>query len=197
MRAIEVDQIEPGFLGTLGSVHEPAAQVADFFLGQCAGLDRIIGKGADGLGRHGQRHFLGVKVRAVHPGIGQLDARQRPVGFHLFRHLAQLRNVLVFPQAQLDERCDFRSVMHLALFGENHRPAALGLDPAHGCRRRGVTIPAAIAVRHLVEPVLCGMRANLDRLEQNIIPGIAHLDFSLCRLASDLWPHGGIIDLAA
>jgi len=73
---------------------------------------------------------------------------------HLLGHTRQARNILVLPEAELDEGRNLGGVVHLALFGEHHAPAAFGLDLAHlRCRRR-IAVAAAIAVRHLKKTVL-------------------------------------------
>src|SRR5262245_14245516 len=63
--------------------------------------------------------------------------------------------------------------MHLRLLGTDHRPSAFGLDPAHGRFRIRPHMAEAIAVRHLIEPVLRCLRPDLDRLEQNVVTRIA------------------------
>ncbi len=81
MRAVEADQIETRDTRSLGGVDEPAPQVSDVGLVHRAGLHRIVGEGADRQGGRRQRHLLGVEVRAVDAGIGELDAGQRAVRF--------------------------------------------------------------------------------------------------------------------
>src|SRR6056297_867364 len=94
--------------------------------------------------------------------------------FHLVGHLTQLGNILVLPQAQFNERGDFRTVVHLALFGKDHAPATFGLDTPHFRRGGWIAIPTTVAVRHLVEPVLGGKRADFHLFEYDVIPWIAH-----------------------
>ena len=129
--AVEADQVEARGLAALGGVDEPVAQVADILLIQRAGVDGIVGEGSDRQRRRRQRNFLGIEVGTVDPGIGQLDAGQRAVLLDAAGHLGDHRNVVVVPQPQLDKGRDFGGVVHLALFGENHAPATLRLDPAH------------------------------------------------------------------
>ena len=131
MRAVEADQVEPGGLGAAEGVAEPAAEVADVFAVQGAGLHRVGGEGQDRAAGDGQGHVAGVKVRAVDPGIGQLDARERPVGFHRLGHAGEGGDVLVLPQVLFDEGGDFGRGVDFGLFGEDHAPAAFGLRPAH------------------------------------------------------------------
>ena len=45
--AVETDQVEARRLAPLGGIDEPAAQVADILLIQRAGVDGIVGEGAD------------------------------------------------------------------------------------------------------------------------------------------------------
>ncbi len=65
-------------------------------------------------------------------------------------------------------------MVHLGLFGEDHPPAALGLGGPHLGRRRRIAVATAVAMRHLIEAVLGRVRADLHRLEEDIIAGIAH-----------------------
>ncbi|MPL80185.1 hypothetical protein SDC9_26081 [bioreactor metagenome] len=175
MRAVQADQIETRQFRALGRVHEPAAQVPDIGLVHRARLHRVVGEGANGQRRRGKRHFLGIKVRPVDAGIGKLDARERAARLHRVRHPVQRRNIGIVPQPQLDEGGDFRGVVHLGLLGEDHTPAALGLDPAHRCGGRGVAIAAAIAMRNLIEAVLRGQGPDLRGLEQDVIGWVSHV----------------------
>ena len=68
---------------------------------------------------------------------------------------------------------DIAGGMDLDFLGADHRPAALGLDAAHGRERRGIVVAHAVAMGHLVEAVLGGDRADLDRLEQDVVARIA------------------------
>ena len=179
MRAVKADQIEPRRLRPLRRVHEPTTQVANVGPVHRAGLHRIVGEGADRPGRGGQRHLLGVEIRPVDAGIGQLYPCQRAMAFHRLRHAPQGRNVGIVPKPQLDEGRDFGSMVHLGLLGEDDTPAAFRLHPPHRRDGRGVAIAAAIAMRHLIETVLRCQRADPDLLEQNIMSGIAHPVFPL------------------
>ena len=172
--AVEADQIEPGRLGAPRRVGEPAAQVADLPLRKGAGLHRIVGEGDDGARRHGAGHLPGVEIRPVDSRIGELDAREGAVFLDAFGHPGEHRDVPVVPQPQFDERRDLRGVVHLALLGEDNAPAALRLDPAHGRGRRRVAVSPAIAVRHLIEPVLRRDRTDRQRLEQDAVGGVGH-----------------------
>ena len=115
------------------------------------------------------RSHAAVQVRTVHAVVGQLDAGQRAV---LVDRRSAIRasagQVLVVPDAHLDERRDLRGVVDLGLLGADHRPAALGLDPPHLGQGGEVPVSHAVAVRDLVEAVARGHRADLHRLEQDV-----------------------------
>ena len=83
------------------------------------------------------------------------------------------RDVAVVPEPELDVGGDVRGVMDLDLLGADHRPAPLRLDPAHPSERGRVAVPHSVAVRHLVEAVLRGHRADRDRLEEHVVARIA------------------------
>ena len=110
-----------------------------------------------------KRHLAAVEVRAVDAGIGQLDAGKRAVGFHRLGHAGEGGDVLVLPQVLFDEGGDFGGGVDLGLFGEDHAPAALGLGAAHFDHGGGVAVAAAVAMRDLVEAVLRGLGADLQR----------------------------------
>ena len=84
-------------------------------------------------------------------------------------------DVGVLPDPPLDVRGVLGGVMELDLLGAHHRPAALGLDAAHGGVAAGVKPAHAVAVRHLEEPVASRHRPDLDRLEQDVEAGLSHV----------------------
>ena len=172
--AIKADEIEAGQPGTLEGIAMPATQIANVLLVHGTRLHRIIGEGADRQGSRSARHLARVEVRPVDAGIGQLDTGQRAMRAHRGSHFRERRDILVFPQPQLDERRDFRGVVHLGLFGKDDAPAAFRFRAPHLGRCRRVAIATAIAMRNLIETVLRGDRADLHRLEQNVVAGIAH-----------------------
>ncbi len=92
---------------------------------------------------------------------------------HLLDEPLVSRNVGVVPQAALDEAADVRGRMDLDLLGAHDRPPAFGLDAAHHRVGGRVAVAHAVAVRHLEEAVACGHRPEPDRLEQDVVAGIA------------------------
>ncbi len=169
--AVETDQVEAGGPAAPRRVGEPAAQVGDVLLVHRPRGDGIVGEGADRQRGGRERHLLRVHVRPVDAGISELDAGERAVGLHRLGHAGDRGDILILPQPELDERRDFRGMVHLGLLGEDHPPAALGLDAAHRRRRRRIAIAAAVAMGHLVEPVLGRQRADADGLEQDVVGG--------------------------
>ncbi len=173
VRAIKTDQIKARRPAALGRIHEPAAQVPDVLFVQSPRLHRVIRKRADRHGGRRQWHLFGVKIRPVDARIGQLNARQRAVGFDPVGHPGDHRDVGVVPEAQLNKWRNFGRMVHLALFGKDDAPAAFGLDPAHFRRRGRVAIAAAVAVRHLIEAVLRRHRTDVEGLEQNVVSAVS------------------------
>ena len=176
MRGIETDEIEAGRFRAQTGVAVPATQITNIFSGHGARADRVAGVGANRHGRRRQRNLLGIQVRTVDPGIGQLRAREGIKFVDCIRHFSQDRQIVVIPQTQLDIRRDLRSMVHFILLGEDDAPAALSLDAAHSGRSRGVAIAATVAMWHLVKSVPGGYRSNLHGFEQNIVTWISRHD---------------------
>ena len=105
--------------------------------------------------------------------MDELDAGQRAVRVHLLDQALVRRDVVVVPEAPLDEPADVRAGMDLHLLRADDRPAALGLDAAHHRVGRRVAVAHAVAVRHLEEPVARRHRTEGDRLEQDVVAGVA------------------------
>ena len=169
MGGIDINEVKAGALGPLHRLEMPFADVADVLHIHASRLHRIIGEGGDRQMRRAHRHFAGIKVRAVHAVIGQLDPGQRPALMDLVHHARERRNIAVIPQAQLDERCDFRGVVKLHLLGADHTPAAFRLHAAHVCKRSRIAIPHAIAMGHLIKAVARRNGTDLHRLEKNVV----------------------------
>ena len=104
----------------------------------------------------------------------QFDAGQGAALVDFVRDPRQRGQILVVPESQFDERPDVGGRVDLDLLGAYHGPAAFGLDPAHIGLAGRIAVSHAVAVRHLVEAVACGHRADLDRLEEDVIAGVSH-----------------------
>jgi hypothetical protein len=107
--------------------------------------------------------------------VAELEARERAKFMHRVCRAREHRNILIGPDAQLDEGADFGGGMNLGLLGAYDAPAALRLDGPHRGERGRVAIAHAVAVRHLEKAVLGGDGADPHLLEQNIVTRITHL----------------------
>ena len=171
---VDVDDVVVGLQRAADRLAVPVPHVGDVGLGHLAGLDRVVVPRHHRQVLRAERRFPADQVRAVEAVVRQFDAGQRTALVDLLRDARQRRQVLVVPEAQFDERADIGRRVDLDLFGADHGPAALGLDPAHVGLARRIAVSHAVAVRHLVEAVACGHRADLDRFEEDVVPGVSH-----------------------
>jgi len=150
----------------------PQPHVADVGLVHAARLDGLPARAADGTHRtRSERRRARIQVRRVDAVVRELNARQCPVLVHRVRHQGQRRDVVVTPQPAFDEWRQVARVVDFGFFRTDDAPAARCFHAAHcgQCVRHPVT--ERIAMGHLVEPVRCLHRADLDGLEQNIESG--------------------------
>ncbi len=75
--------------------------------------------------------------------------------------------------------------MNFRLLAADDAPAALGLDRPHDGERGRVAVAHAVAMRHLVEAVLGGDRADLYRLEQDVVSRIARHSVPFSAVAAE------------
>ena len=170
VRVVDVDQVEarvPGPLAGLDVIGDPGADVV--------GVDLVAVALECGLGGPG------VRTRAGHPGLlvgcflatgPELDARQRAMLVDRIDHGPQIAHVALVPDAHHGAGLGValgrsrRASVHTA----PHPPSASSADAPPG-------FPAdpspARAVGHLVEAVFHDVRTDRDRLEQDVVFGIA------------------------
>ena len=158
---VDVDDVVFGLHRPADRLAVPVPQVGDVGLGHLAGLHRVVVPRHHRQVLRAQRGLAADQVRAVEPVVRQLDAGQRAALVDLVRDACQRGQVLVVPESQFDERADVRGRVDLDLFGADHGPAALGLDLAHVGLAGRIAVTHAVAVRHLVEAVARGDRADL------------------------------------
>ena len=158
---VDVDDVVFGLQGPADRLAVPVPHVGDVGLGHLAGLHRVVVPRHHRQVLRAQRGLAADQVRAVEAVVRQFDAGQGAALVDLLRDAGQRGQVLVVPQPQLDERADVGCRVDLDLLGADHGPAALGLDPAHVGLAGRIAVSHAVAVRHLVEAVACGDRADL------------------------------------
>ena len=171
VRRVDIDNVEPRFLRAERGIAMPLAKVADVLFVHRAGLDRIIIN--DRAVRRGHRREPRSPVRDRSAVVHDLDGGKRAMFVHDVGHQGHRRDVTVIPKAPFVERLTVGTWMDLSLFGRDDRPAAFSLDSAQPCERLGLGPADARAVRHLVEAVAGGHRADPDRLEQDVVALLA------------------------
>ena len=105
--------------------------------------------------------------------VGQLDPGEGAVPVRLLGHEREVARVVLVP-----DRCETtgqksESGLTSASSVQTAGPAALGLHAAEVRLRARLLAPEARAVRHLVEAVPQRLRPDLDRLEEDVVAGIA------------------------
>src|SRR5262249_2710923 len=168
---IDVDDVEAGSYRAFGGIGLPAAQVPDVRLVHWARLHGIVG--VTGLVADADQALAAVAVVGVIAAVPELDAGEGTVLVHGIGHQAVVADVGVAPQAAIGKGRVVGTRMYRAVLGVDHGPAAGRLHAAH--RRQGLrpSPTHAGAVRHLIEAVLGRLRADLHRLEQDVVMRIA------------------------
>ena len=171
MRGVDVDDVEAGTLGAHCSVFMPAPILTNVVQGHRPGLQRIAI--LQRRMHRGNRHFTTVKIGGGIAVVGEFHRRQRAMRLDLLAHQRKRGDISVVPQAGFDIRRHIAARVDFTFFGADYRPATLGFDFTHGGMRFRHLVAHAVAVRDLVKAVACSDRADLNRLEQNVITGIA------------------------
>ena len=120
-----------------------------------------------------ERHLAAVKAGVAVGRVRELDPGERAMGMDRLVHAGEDRDIAVVPEPALDQGRQVAGRMDVGLLCADHSPAALGLHRAHGDHRTRKDDAHAVAVRHLEEAVLGDDRADADRVEQDVISGVA------------------------
>ena len=123
--------------------------------------------------RRSAAHRAAFADLAVQAGIEKLNARERAVLVHRFRHVSEVDDVALVPHpcAPVGLIVGFR--VHGGVFDAHRAPAALRLHGAkRGLRSRPVGA-RAVAVRRLPEPVGRLFRPHRNGFEQDVVFGVA------------------------
>ena len=171
MRAVDVDDVEAGIARAHRRIDVVLLHLRDIVeihflaVGQRLELGRVLARAARCRAR--------FHVRRVRGAVPQLDTGQRVELVDVIGHRAQVAHVARIPDARRQPVRVIRLGMDRAVFGVDAGPAALGLERAMRRLEPGPIRAGADAMRHLVEPVAQGLGPDLDRLEQDVVFGIA------------------------
>ena len=177
---VGVDDVVTDVDGAANRVAVPPAHIGDIGLGHRSRLHRVVIPGHDGKVLRSKWDFATDQVRTVEPVVGEFDTGQRAALVNHVGDPGQPGQILLVPDPQFDERPDIGRGVDLNLFGADHSPTSFGLHPAHVGLAGGIPVAHAVAVRYLVEAVTCRHRADLYRLEEDVVARIAHM--SSCRV---------------
>jgi hypothetical protein len=171
VRTVHVDDVEAGIARTQRRVdvilldHRDVGQVHFLAIRQRFELRGVLARPAR---RRARFHARGVRAAVPH-----LYAGQRAELVDMVGHGAQVANVALVPDASRKAVGVVGFRMDRAVLGIDAGPAAFGLDrPVRRLETRAVGA-GAVAMRHLVEAVAQRLRTDLDRLEQNVVFGVA------------------------
>jgi hypothetical protein len=109
----------------------------------------------------------------VYSTVRELDARERPVLVGVLAHEREVVRILGIPDAHRDDGPEVGVLAHEGLFRADGRPAAFGLHAAEAGLRAGLLRAEARAMRNGVETVPKRLRADPDRLEEDVVTRIA------------------------
>jgi hypothetical protein len=138
---------------------------------------------------HRLRHHEGIEItrqlrgcnrrptRLAHGAVSarmmELDTGKRPVLVHLFAHERKAANVVRVPEPGGYGRHLVRIEADRAVFGTDRRPAALRLRGAEPRLRPWLLDSVSCAVRYREEAIPHRLRPDPDRLEENVVSGVA------------------------
>ncbi len=171
VRAVDVDDVEPGRPCALGSVDVHLLDVADVVLVHLDAVRQVLEVARDlgGPARDAARLHAG----GVRAGVPQLAGGEGVVLVEHVAHDREVLDVVVVPEAGRDAVGVVRLGRDRAVLRADAAVAALGLHrPEVGLVHR-LLRAESVAVRNLVEAVLHRLRAELDRLEENVVPGVS------------------------
>jgi hypothetical protein len=169
--AVDVDDVEAGVPRAprgLDPVRLDAADVVPFHLLRRDERVVVARELRRGDGRH-----AGVARARVRAAVRELDARERPVRVGFVAHDRQVAQVVVVPDASRNDGPEVRVDADERFLGAHGSPAALGLHGAKAGLRGRLLASEPGAMRHAIEAVLERLRADPDRLEEDIVAGIA------------------------
>ena len=166
---VDHDQVVAGAAREQRAVTVPASHPRDIGPRHCAGVGRRDPEAR--AARWRQWDLAADEVRRHVAVVGEHQAGERAVLMHLLDDPLVQGQILRVPQA--DAARIVGGMVDVALFVEDHPPAALRLDPAHRCQRRWMQPPHAVAVRCLVEAIAGGDRPEPHRLEQHVVSRIS------------------------
>src|ERR1700681_647608 len=105
----------------------------------------------------------------MHAVVPELHPRQGLVPVDFIAHVAQIDDVALVPQTRRVPGILVRFWVDRAELGANDAPAALGLHSAKARLSARALRAVTRAVGCLPEAIAAGLRAEADRLEENVV----------------------------
>ena len=169
--AVHVDDVEAGIARAQGRIHvilldhRDLGQVHFPAIGERLELRRVLARTARSRAR--------LHAGCVRAAVPHLDPRERTVLVDVLGHRTQIAHIALVPDPRRKPVRVVRFRVNRAVLGVDAGPTALGLQRAVGGLEAGLVGSGADAVRNLVEAIAERLRADLDRLEQNVVFRIA------------------------
>ncbi len=172
VRAVDVDDVEPGIPRPAGTGHEVGLDAPDVVEAHLAGR----GSPADARRRRARcdSRVAARDVRARVAAVVELEPRQGTVGVDGVGGEPQRGHIAVVSDVGGHVGRLVTVGRHGCVLHAHPAPPSLGLDPTEGGLGARLAGAEAGGVRHLVEAVGEGLRADRHRLEQDRMTGVEH-----------------------
>ncbi len=183
VRAVDVDDVEAGVARAQRGVdivlldHGDVVQVHFLAVGERFEFRGVLTRAA--------RRRARLHARRMRCTVPKFDSGKRAEVMDVIGHGAQIAYVARVPDARRQAVRVVRFGVNGTIFGIDSRPAALGLQRSMRRLETRLVGTRADAMRHLVEPVAQRLRADFDRLEQDVV-------FRIARHTLVLWLCSGV-----
>ena len=171
MGAVDVDDVEAGLARADRGVDVHLLDGVDVVLIHVAGKDVQLEVGRDLRWPTWRR--AGLHARRMRAAVPQLDPGECAELVQAVAHRREVAHIALVPDPRRDPRGVVRLGVDRAILGAARTPAALGLHATVVRLHPRLLRAGADAMWHLVEAVLQRLRADPDRLEEDVVLGVA------------------------
>ena len=173
MCCIYIDDIKTDISCANRSASMPASVIGNIFARHPVRLHRVQ-IGCRNHLANGHQWQTTVSIGCLMSIVCDFNSCERVVLVNRIHCQGQSMHVLLIPESPFNIWRDICAWMDIHLLGGHDPPSTFGLDTTHCSLGFGKYIAQSIAMRNLIKPVARRDRADLNRLEQNVITGIVH-----------------------